>query len=94
MTSADPPEGYEPVPGESRLALVVMSVILGIAVAALVGVLIASPANFGWPLDFVLLFSVTFLYSLAQRRSYLRDRRNGKPLVRRPWRGENLTPPG
>jgi hypothetical protein len=93
MVTEDPPEGYEPVPGESLLPLVTLTVMLGIAVAALVIVLIVSPEAFGWPLAFVLLLGVTDLVTLGQRRNYLRDRRNGTPLVRRPWRGEQLGPP-
>ncbi len=94
MSTVEPPQGYEPVPGESRLALVTTAVLLGIAFVILIGVLIASPSNAAWPAVFVAIAAAGFAFTLLQRRSFLRDRRNGVPLVRRPWRGENLGPPG
>jgi hypothetical protein len=99
MTPTDPPQGYEPVAGESRLALVASSVLLGIGALGTLAVLVAML----WVDDLgptlttclvVLAVSVFgFGYSLWKRRNYLRDRRSGVPLERRPWTGEQLGPP-
>lgn len=79
MTPTDPPQGYEPVAGESRLALVARVDDLGPTLTACLVVLAVSVFGFG--------------YALSKRRNYLRDRRNGVPLERRPWTGEQLGPP-
>jgi hypothetical protein len=98
MTQAPPPEGYEPVPGESRLLLVSCAVLLGFGAVATIVALVASTSvpnletTVLGAVSILVVSALGFLYALWQRRDYLRKVRSGEVIERRPWRGENLMP--
>jgi len=92
----------EPIRGQSRVLLVVTAVMLGIGVVGLVATLIGSltsnllaadlePTAIGLA-SYTGVAAIGFVIALVQRRAYLRDVRNGRVVVRRPWRGEGLGP--
>jgi hypothetical protein len=99
MQSSAPDRGYSPLPGETPLALITLSVLLGISTAALLAALIASAfvAGLGTTVvAAVVCFTVAaigFVVVLVQRRNYLRDVAIGRVVEREPWSGAELLPP-
>ena len=95
-----PEPDLEPIPGSSRTGLVATSVLLVLAGSSFVSVAIASlfTPGLGGAVVLMLIFTavsaITFVAALSARRNYLRDVRNGKVVIRRPWTGESLGPPG
>lgn len=76
----------EPLPGESRIGLVVTAVFLCIgAVGTVVGIFV--PDILIGAVVILVISAAGFLYSLGARRNYLRDVRTGKVVVREPWSG-------
>ncbi|GCD18605.1 MULTISPECIES: hypothetical protein [Cellulomonas] len=98
MTDHD--RGTSPIPGEDRLTLVVMAVMTGIAaVWTVVGLVVALAASAGWAVFWVgfLVLVIALLglgWAVVTRREYLRKVRNGDVIVREPWSGADLLPPG
>ena len=100
MSTPATDRGTSPIPGESSLALVALSVLLGLSAAGLIAVLIAGAFVSGLEpavITAVVFFAVAlvgFVVVLVQRRNYLRDVRLGRVIEREPWSGADLLPPG
>ena len=83
--------GYAPIPGQSRLLLGTSIVFLGlVAISFIVVTAFAFFDTALWPVVGVLVIPLLIGIGLLvggvfQRRSYLRNRRNGTPMERNPW---------
>ncbi|WP_395245019.1 hypothetical protein ACGGZK_04260 [Agromyces sp. MMS24-K17] len=92
-----PTRPLDPVPGESRLGLVTMAVMLGLALAALLLTTILSffVPDLGSTVLVCAILTVVALIGTfiawTQRRNYLRDRRLGRVVDREFWTGDNGT---
>lgn len=99
MTTPD--RGHSPIPGEDRLTVTVMWVGVGIGVVwtlvALVVTLLSpgdSWAAFWIGVLFLAVALIGLAWAVVVRREYLRKVRNGEVIVREPWSGADLLPPG